>query len=147
MAAIEEHKPAEKRRALGRGLDSLLPSGPRVVAAAPATAVSPAVVPPQVVPGSVAPAIAPVSGPAIVPQPGEIAELHAAGQVKSPPKQSLDGAPSGADDRESYALSQITRIGRFRAHFSQKRREMGQPNIHGPRVPFPVSTPDPSPRW
>ena len=40
MAAIEEHKPAEKRRALGRGLDSLLPSGPRVVAAAPATAVS-----------------------------------------------------------------------------------------------------------
>lgn len=32
MAAIEEHKPVEKRRALGRGLDSLLPSGPRVVA-------------------------------------------------------------------------------------------------------------------
>ena len=86
MAAIEEHKPAEKRRALGRGLDSLLPSGPRVVAAAPGTAVSPAVVPPQVVPGSVAPAIAPATGPAIVPQPavpGEIAELHAAGQVKS----------------------------------------------------------------
>lgn len=100
MAAIEEHKPAEKRRALGRGLDSLLPSGPRVVAAAPATAVAPAVVPPPVVAGSVAPAIAPASGPAIVPQPaavpGEIAELHAAGQVKSPPKQSLDGAPRSA---------------------------------------------------
>jgi ParB family transcriptional regulator, chromosome partitioning protein len=99
MAAIEEHKPAEKRRALGRGLDSLLPSGPRVAAAAPATAVSPAVVPPQVVPGSVAPVVAPASGPAIVPQPptvpGEIAELHAAGQTKSPPKQSLDGAPQG----------------------------------------------------
>jgi ParB family chromosome partitioning protein len=98
MAAIEEHKPPEKRRALGRGLDSLLPSGPRVVAAAPATAVSSAVVPPPVVPGSVAPAIAPATGPAIVPQPavpGEIAELHAAGQVKSPPKQSLDGAPQG----------------------------------------------------
>ncbi|MCU1270789.1 MAG: chromosome segregation DNA-binding protein [Acidobacteriaceae bacterium] len=98
MAAIEEHKPAEKRRALGRGLDSLLPSGPRVVAAAPATAVSPPVVPSQVVPGSVAPAIAPASGSTIVPQPpavpGEIAELHAAGQVKSPPKQSLDGAPA-----------------------------------------------------
>ena len=31
MAVIEEHKPIEKRRALGRGLDSLLPSGPRVV--------------------------------------------------------------------------------------------------------------------
>ena len=31
MAAIEEHKAPEKRRALGRGLDSLLPSGPRAV--------------------------------------------------------------------------------------------------------------------
>src|SRR5216683_2430792 len=40
MAAIEEHKPVEKRRALGRGLDSLLPAGPRVVAAA-----APAVMP------------------------------------------------------------------------------------------------------
>ena len=41
MAAIEEQKPIEKRRALGRGLDSLLPSGPRVV-----TAAAPAVMPP-----------------------------------------------------------------------------------------------------
>src|SRR5437879_11879788 len=40
MAAIEEHKPIEKRRALGRGLDSLMPAGPRVVAAA-----APAVMP------------------------------------------------------------------------------------------------------
>ena len=40
MAAIEEHKPAEKRRALGRGLDSLLPSGPRVVSSGAATAVA-----------------------------------------------------------------------------------------------------------
>jgi len=31
MAVAEEHKHVEKRRALGRGLDSLLPSGPRVV--------------------------------------------------------------------------------------------------------------------
>ena len=31
MPVIEEHKPTEKRRALGRGLDSLLPSGPRVL--------------------------------------------------------------------------------------------------------------------
>lgn len=31
MSVVEEHKPVEKRRALGRGLDSLLPSGPRVV--------------------------------------------------------------------------------------------------------------------
>jgi ParB family chromosome partitioning protein len=62
MAAIEEHKPAEKRRALGRGLDSLLPSGPRVVSSGPATAVAsaPVVIPPQVgIP----------AGPAIVPQP------------------------------------------------------------------------------
>ncbi len=47
MSAVEEHKPAEKRRALGRGLDSLLPSGPRVVAA-------PAVMPPPAVPGEIA---------------------------------------------------------------------------------------------
>src|SRR6202140_4438589 len=94
MAAIEEHKPAEKRRALGRGLDSLLPSGPRVVAAAPATAVSPAVVPPPVVPGSVAPVVVPATGPAIVPQtppvPGEIAELNASRDKSS--RQSSDEA-------------------------------------------------------
>src|SRR5437764_2095559 len=62
MAAIEEHKPAEKRRALGRGLDSLLPSGPRAVSSVSATAVAsaPVVIPPQV--GS-------STGPAIVPQP------------------------------------------------------------------------------
>ena len=42
MSAVEEHKPAEKRRALGRGLDSLLPSGPRLATAAiPAPAVMP----------------------------------------------------------------------------------------------------------
>src|SRR6266480_1293327 len=60
MAAIEEHKPAEKRRALGRGLDSLLPSGPRVVSSGAATAVAsaPVVIPPQVTP---------TAGPAIVP--------------------------------------------------------------------------------
>ncbi len=50
MAAIEEHKSTEKRRALGRGLDSLLPSGPRVVTA-PAPAVMP---PPAPVPARVA---------------------------------------------------------------------------------------------
>ena len=62
MAAVEEHKPAEKRRALGRGLDSLLPSGPRVVPSGAATAVAsaPVVIPPQ---------ITPTAGPAIVPQP------------------------------------------------------------------------------
>ena len=40
MAALEDTKPMEKRRALGRGLDSLLPSGPRVVPP-PATAAMP----------------------------------------------------------------------------------------------------------
>src|SRR6266542_41458 len=50
MAAIEEQKQTEKRRALGRGLDSLLPSGPRVVAAAaPAVLPPPAVAPANVV--------------------------------------------------------------------------------------------------
>ena len=44
MSAIEEQK--EKRRALGRGLDSLLPSGPRLAAA---TVPAPAVMPPPVV--------------------------------------------------------------------------------------------------
>ena len=75
MAAIEEHKPAEKRRALGRGLDSLLPSGPRVVSSSSASGAVPApvVIPPQ---------LGTAAGPAIVPQPpaapGEIAEVHAA---------------------------------------------------------------------
>ena len=62
MAAIEEHK--EKRRALGRGLDSLLPSGPRVVAAA-----APAVMPP--------PAVAParMGGPEARPEGGAIEHI------------------------------------------------------------------------
>ncbi len=46
MSAVEEHKPAEKRRALGRGLDSLLPSGPRL---ATATIPPPAVMPAPIV--------------------------------------------------------------------------------------------------
>jgi len=50
MSAIEDQKPIEKRRALGRGLDSLLPSGPRVVAAtAPAVMPPPTAAPSQVV--------------------------------------------------------------------------------------------------
>ena len=52
MSAVEEHKPVEKRRALGRGLDSLLPSGPRIVS-------SPAAVPPPPVIPPANPAIAP----------------------------------------------------------------------------------------
>ncbi len=77
MAAIEEHKPVEKRRALGRGLDSLLPSGPRVVAAT--AAASPAVVPPPVVIPQVA-----EPRPELVPaaEPGQVIdEIHASSHV------------------------------------------------------------------
>lgn len=69
MPAIEEHKPAEKRRALGRGLDSLLPSGPRVI--------------PQAPPGQARTATAEPRGPAVVPPvvipaaPANIGDLHA----------------------------------------------------------------------
>lgn len=50
MSVIEEHK--EKRRALGRGLDSLLPSGPRL---ATASVPPPAVISPPIVPGAAIP--------------------------------------------------------------------------------------------
>jgi ParB family transcriptional regulator, chromosome partitioning protein len=75
MAAIEEHKPAEKRRALGRGLDSLLPSGPRVVSAGTATAVAsaPVVIPPQVTP-TAGPAIVPPASSAEAPRTGVSAQ-------------------------------------------------------------------------
>jgi ParB family transcriptional regulator, chromosome partitioning protein len=81
MSAVEEHKPAEKRRALGRGLDSLLPAGPRIVSSA--SAATPAVVPDPVVIPAATPSIAPSQS---TPIPGEIAEIHA-GREKSPPKQ------------------------------------------------------------
>lgn len=99
MAAIEEHKPAEKRRALGRGLDSLLPSGPRVVASVPASSAAPSSVPvmppPVVIPTSGASAVAvPEPGPELVGphvlQPAEIGEIHAA-REKSQLDPSLDG--------------------------------------------------------
>jgi len=65
MSAVEEHKHAEKRRALGRGLDSLLPSGPRLATSAvPAPAVMP---PPMVIP--------------TVPS-GEIAEIRGEGETR-----------------------------------------------------------------
>src|SRR5256885_14236603 len=102
MSAVEEHKPAEKRRALGRGLDSLLPAGPRMVTPTPTSATgaatartgmsephgAAAVPPPIVIPAAVPEIVPPTSS-----VPGEIAEIHA-GREKSPPKQSLDGAPA-----------------------------------------------------
>lgn len=75
MAAIEEHKPLEKekRRALGRGLDSLLPSGPRVVPPPPVQpANGPVTLPP---PGTTpASAVVPANDVAV---PGHIAEIQA----------------------------------------------------------------------
>jgi len=96
--AVEEHKPAEKRRALGRGLDSLLPSGQRVVSSAAGSAPAsvsvpaPVVLPapaPAVVQGMAAPALVPSEsvGPTAVDSaapseiPGQIAELHAAART------------------------------------------------------------------
>ncbi len=93
MAAIEEHKPAEKRRALGRGLDSLLPSGPRVVSSGPATAVAsaPVVIPPQV---------ATSAGPAIVT--GGIAEPSARTAVSAPHGQEIIDIPLDLIDENPY---------------------------------------------
>src|SRR6266496_2256137 len=120
MGAIEEHKPAEKRRALGRGLDSLLPSGPRVVVAAAATSIapSPAVMPPPIV----IPTGAAAPSPSVVPDtstpsglaspvalPGEIAELHAGvDHRKSPPKDpsaSLGISAAGSAPAERLNLN------------------------------------------
>lgn len=69
MSAVEEHKPVEKRRALGRGLDSLLPSGPRPVPVA-----TPAAVPPV-------PVVIPTNPSA------EIAEIHAEAGRPAPAPQ------------------------------------------------------------
>lgn len=80
MSAVEEHKPVEKRRALGRGLDSLLPSGPRIVG-------PPAAVPPPVV----IPAAAPPSS--IKPEHAEIAEIHAT----AAPSRAGVSAPNGQE--------------------------------------------------
>ena len=113
MAAVEEHKPAEKRRALGRGLDSLLPSGPRVVGAANAPAVLP---PPVVIPAqgsSAAPAPAPPEvGPELVPaasfgpagSDAEIAELQAAARtrVSEPQGQEIIEIPLDLIDENPY---------------------------------------------
>ncbi|HZR64618.1 MAG TPA: ParB/RepB/Spo0J family partition protein [Terriglobales bacterium] len=100
MAAIEEHKPAEKRRALGRGLDSLLPSGPRVVT-------SPPVVPPPVVVGSAAPAIVPAPTET-APVPADVAELHPAREsssrtgVSAPHGQEIQEIPLELIDENPY---------------------------------------------
>lgn len=103
MSAVEEHKPVEKRRALGRGLDSLLPAGPRVVPSAPSarTGVSephgPAVVPPPVViPGAVASAAPPR-------EPAEIAEIHAAREISPSQRR----GEVGHADSEPNVLQEI----------------------------------------
>ena len=83
MSAVEEHKPVEKRRALGRGLDSLLPSGPRIVG-------PPAAVPPPVVIPAAAPSIAPQEAK---PEPAQITEINASASTRtavSAPHEILD---------------------------------------------------------
>jgi ParB family transcriptional regulator, chromosome partitioning protein len=93
MSGIEEHKPVEKRRALGRGLDSLLPSGPRVV---PPPAVvnlpSRTTSKPEVSPGFENRAGAVIqgeNGAAAVPR--HTADIYAA--VPQPPQKSVSGGP------------------------------------------------------
>jgi ParB family transcriptional regulator, chromosome partitioning protein len=83
---VTTDKASEKRRALGRGLDSLLPARPRVVAgtsvagAAPATApVSPAAVPPV--------ALSDLPAPAARPQPGDVVARIALDQIDENPYQ------------------------------------------------------------
>ena len=97
MAAVEEHKPAEKRRALGRGLDSLLPSGPRVVPSGAATAVAsaPVVIPPQ---------ITPTAGPAIVPQPAATSGGSAEPSTRTEPALSL---PKGISAQHGQEIIEI----------------------------------------
>ena len=104
MAVAEEHKPAEKRRALGRGLDSLLPSGPRVVPPPPAgnQPGRTGAADPQSLPAVMPPPIA-VPGGASLPAPGQIAELQASAQ---PRKQSLDAASVG-DTVQQIPLDRI----------------------------------------
>ena len=102
MSAVEEHKPVEKRRALGRGLDSLLPSGPRMVPAAPTSAAGAATartgmsephgaaaVRPPVIPAAV-PEIVPPTSSAVT---GEIAEIHA-GREKTPTRAEAPAGPA-----------------------------------------------------
>jgi ParB family chromosome partitioning protein len=121
MSAVEEHKPVEKRRALGRGLDSLLPSGPRVVPASPATSASPAtartgmsephgspVLPPPVV--LPAPASVPADPSAV---PAEIAEIHAGSHISQKERDMghpAAGAPDGATARTRMSEPHVQEI-------------------------------------
>src|SRR5262249_288712 len=112
-------RPVEKRRALGRGLDSLLPSGPRIVtASSAASGGTPAVPLPVVIPPA-APGVAPAPAKA---EPAEIAEIHAV-QERLPREGSSEtssaagSAPVGAFDFGLLGNS----------HFSQNRGELGHP--------------------
>ena len=78
MAVIEEHKPVEKRRALGRGLDSLLPSGPRVVT------------PPVVIPTQGTSAVNPDSHPTEIGRPEQVGEIQAAARTRVSAPQEFD---------------------------------------------------------
>jgi ParB family chromosome partitioning protein len=104
MGAVEEHKAPEKRRALGRGLDSLLPAGPRVVAAAPAGAPAPAVMPPPIViPTAAGSAGPPVVVPEAAPPVGE------ASPVAVP--EVIDELHAGVDHRKSASKNPSASLG------------------------------------
>ena len=97
MAVAEEHKPVEKRRALGRGLESLLPSGPRVVQP---PSINPAARTGMSEPHGSRPAVVPAQESAAA-VPGNIAEIHAnshisqkRGEVGHSAEPSRAGAPA-----------------------------------------------------
>jgi len=98
MAAIEEHKPPEKRRALGRGLDSLLPSGPRVVSlgSAPAPAAAPVIIPPQAIASA---------GPAIVPPIPATSNGDAAANARTEPALSPSRGVSAPHGQEVVEIA------------------------------------------
>jgi len=108
MSAVEEHKPVEKRRALGRGLDSLLPAGPRVVPAVSVASAGPVAIP--------APAVVPPQAP---PVPGEIAEINAARE-----KSDTNGHATGG------TTATATRAGAPAPH-TQARTGMSEPHGQG----------------
>src|SRR5215475_14939911 len=135
MSAVEEHKPVEKRRALGRGLDSLLPAGPRIVTASSSPSVAPAVPPPVVIPPA-APFVAPASTtPELqtTTEPAKIAEIHAVREETSlpTPAASAAGASSVAPTSPIAISGEIAEIHAVRdksdSRLSQNRGEVGHP--------------------
>src|SRR5579864_860145 len=105
MAVAEEHKPVEKRRALGRGLDSLLPSGPRVV---------PPVVNQPVRTGVSEPQVSPPfenregwAAPPNIAAPAQIAEIQATSHVSQNRRELGHPTPSLSGTLDDSVVQQI----------------------------------------